>query len=454
MPETEGDVVPILQDWNMIDFTNSGIKLKLNFSNPELVSANYDKDTLQIKVVQSHFFLSISGYQYVEDDYTLKAVPVPPLCPVSDTDCENDNYTYLGRFMLFSLIPVLLIPFVDRMRMGRTWGLILTIQIVCNLVNYEKIVLPANVSKQLIYLDDISNLRITDNKALNDVISAILKNNDHFKEVFWGQGEFILSLWLFALLFIPTYLLWYFRPYEKAVQYMKIQLAWAPVYRASVLFYFTTALWALSYFKAGLSEDKDTSVEPSVRGFGNKRMLLGLTDRYVTTFTWSFIVIGLVKLGLVLFIPLYNKFFITKLYREGVLKYNVKVGMMVDRPYRWTQVTMGDFFFIRRLLLAFTTMWFNSYIVPSLYVIFYSSIFMISFQIQHKVFLNDWVYGIEMMNELFIFITGYFILFFTEWIPTLDVRYGLGSAYTDLIMIVVIINLLGVGALIHSELTR
>lgn len=69
-------------------------------------------------------------------------------------------------------------------------------------------------------------------------------------------------------------------------------------------------------------------------------------------------------------------------------------------------------------------------------------------------FLKDWVYFIEIMNEITIYLTGYFMFFFTEWISDFKVRYGFGSIFNDLLFIVIILNLLGVAVLTHSDLSK
>ena len=40
------EVIPVLQSWSIESFTSAGMDLQLNFSNPLLVSAYYDKDLL------------------------------------------------------------------------------------------------------------------------------------------------------------------------------------------------------------------------------------------------------------------------------------------------------------------------------------------------------------------------------------------------------------------------
>lgn len=158
---------------------------------------------------------------------------------------------------------------------------------------------------------------------------------------------------------------------------MKDKIVWAPLFRVNVLFYFTTSIWALSYFSANSEEEVE---EPMIRGAGNKRMLFGLSDRYVKVFLWSLILAGLLKLAFVICIPLLHKYKITKLYREGVMKPKGS-EMVLDRPYRWTAPEVSDFFFLRRFLLAFTTVVFNHSLVTNLYVYFYGSIFYLGFMI-------------------------------------------------------------------------
>lgn len=76
--------MPNLTDWSIEEFTKEGMKLQLNFTNPLLVSAFFDKDLLNVQILKDGFFFSMLDYTYIEENYTMTAKIIPPLVDNSD----------------------------------------------------------------------------------------------------------------------------------------------------------------------------------------------------------------------------------------------------------------------------------------------------------------------------------------------------------------------------------
>ena len=66
----ESPNLPILLNWTVPEFTERGLKMKLNFSNELYVSSSYDPDVLEIKVAQSYAFKTNSN-QYLGINYNI-----------------------------------------------------------------------------------------------------------------------------------------------------------------------------------------------------------------------------------------------------------------------------------------------------------------------------------------------------------------------------------------------
>lgn len=101
-------------------------------------------------------------------------------------------------------------------------------------------------------------------------------------------------------------------------------------------------------------------------------------------------------------------------------------------------------FYLRRLLLVLTTVYFNKYIVVSFFVYFYCSIFLLQYYIRIRPFEDKWAHCLEILNESFVILATYFIFCFTEFILNIQIRYQIGNLFIDLIMWVIILNQLGI----------
>lgn len=261
--------------------------------------------------------------------------------------------------------------------------------------------------------------------------------------MFWGQGELVLSLEIFAMITIPMAIMWHLnKPFvDKYVSKTKDILVWAPIFRAAVMTYLATAIWCFTQ----LSAEEEEQPSPTVAApNANRRQLtaVGLSERYPINFSFVPVIL---KLILIVMVPLYFKKFMTIKYRQNHdLKQNTWYLAKEIQPYKWTAQHDGDIFFGRRFVLAMTTVFMTSHTLPSMYVYFYGSLFILHYYFYNRVFFGFWINFLEMMNECFIIITGYFIFFFSEWLNDIRTRYMFGKMFNDLLIIVIILNLLGI----------
>ena len=98
----------------------------------------------------------------------------------------------------------------------------------------------------------------------------------------------------------------------------------------------------------------------------------------------------------------------------------------------------------RRSMLVFTTVFLNYFTVPNLAVYFYGSIFLMAYYLRIRPFDTKWAYWLELFNETHIIVSGYFCLFFTEWIRNIQTKYQTGNLFVDITFWVIIINQLGI----------
>ena len=89
------------------------MELQLNFSNPLLVSAYFDKDMLNVQILKDGFFFSVLDYTYIEENYTMTAKVIPPLL-----DMEDDQTSWMSAFSKFLLLLSLVGPLLLMMCMN------------------------------------------------------------------------------------------------------------------------------------------------------------------------------------------------------------------------------------------------------------------------------------------------------------------------------------------------
>lgn len=165
-PETDQEVVPDLSNWYMRKFTSEEIIIDLNFTYPSLVSAYYDLDLIQVKVLQNGFFASFSDYQFLEEDYVLQARPVPPLCSGDDPYCGSNVGFLIGLLVILCLLVTLILMMFFNIGMGRVWSLYFMLQLVTNFENYEKLIPAPSTKEFLQFLEEISNFKISEIKQV------------------------------------------------------------------------------------------------------------------------------------------------------------------------------------------------------------------------------------------------------------------------------------------------
>ena len=99
------------------------------------------------------------------------------------------------------------------------------------------------------------------------------------------------------------------------------------------------------------------------------------------------------------------------------------------------------FFCLRRIVVAFATVYFSK-LVCQIYVNVFTSMFIIKFFVDEKPMEKRLQNKIELMNETFTLFSNYFMILFTDLIPSIEVRYMLGFRAIAIILIVVAINIL------------
>lgn len=170
----------------MRKFTSEEIIIDLNFTYPSLVSAYYDLDLIEVKVLQSGFFSAFEDYQFLEEDYVLKAKPIPPLCSGDDPYCGSNISLLIGLLVIMCLLVSLMFMMCFNLGMGRVWSLYFMLQIVTNFENYTNLVPSPSVKEFLQFLEEISNFKISNIKSVSKFFS--LKQ---------GSEDFSIGDWFF-----------------------------------------------------------------------------------------------------------------------------------------------------------------------------------------------------------------------------------------------------------------
>ena len=67
-------------------------------------------------------------------------------------------------------------------------------------------------------------------------------------------------------------------------------------------------------------------------------------------------------------------------------------------------------------MLAVSTIAFNDHVILSMYIYIYSSFFMIGFYINNKPLVGRALHLMELVNEVFVLITSYYLFLFSEFV--------------------------------------
>ena len=110
-------------------------------------------------MIKDGFFSSILDYQFVENNYTLKAHPVPQMMRLDDTSPKGSSWLIKVVLLAVLILPLVAMCFVE-LEMGRVWSLYFMLQIASNIINFANIQIPANALLVLEVTEQISNFKI------------------------------------------------------------------------------------------------------------------------------------------------------------------------------------------------------------------------------------------------------------------------------------------------------
>lgn len=77
--QVQKERTPLLQAWNVTEFTRFGMKLNLNFTNVLYVSSASVKDTVKVKFLNPNFFKATRDGLTIEANFTTKSFTAPSL---------------------------------------------------------------------------------------------------------------------------------------------------------------------------------------------------------------------------------------------------------------------------------------------------------------------------------------------------------------------------------------
>ena len=95
---------------------------------------------------------------------------------------------------------------------------------------------------------------------------------------------------------------------------------------------------------------------------------------------------------------------------------------------------------IRRLFIAFSTIFGNKYLIIDIYIDFFSTLYVIKFFFDHSPMSSSLLNGSELFNDCSLLLITYSMFLFTDFIPDVELRYSLGMYFIYIIGIVFAIN--------------
>lgn len=110
-------------------------------------------------------------------------------------------------------------------------------------------------------------------------------------------------------------------------------------------------------------------------------------------------------------------------------------------PLKTAVYQMTTIFCVRRLMVSFITVYFESPLVVPIYINIYSSLWIIKFYFNKMPMLTRSLNKIELLNEIFQLFSNYFMFLFTEFIGDMEARYEIGYAFIGYVSFVFVVNL-------------
>ena len=171
---------------------------------------------------------------------------------------------------------------------------------------------------------------------------------------------------------------------KELVDNLKKQIMWSSVFRGQIQFYFPVAV-------AILSQLKDVDF-----GFGTIQSLF--------------------KLVLLLLLPGFSYVYLRLNYRKlEEPDFQQKFGTLYQNlyPLKRTVYKMTSIFCLKRLIYALVTVYLTNYVVPFIYIYTMIPLAALGFNLNRRPMNSTLLNLMENINEVIIYICGYFLLIFT-----------------------------------------
>ena len=150
------------------------------------------------------------------------------------------------------------------------------------------------------------------------------------------------------------------------------------------------------------------------------------------------------KLFLIFVLPFFSFFYLKKNFNvleepEFLQKFSTLYQNLY--PLKPTVYKMTTIFCLKRIIFSIVTAYLRAHVVPSIYCYTLIPIFSLGFNLNNTPMNSRVLNFIENLNECFVWINGYFLIMFTEWICDPEIRYMLGWIYMPIEILVIAINL-------------
>ena len=154
----------------------------------------------------------------------------------------------------------------------------------------------------------------------------------------------------------------------------------------------------------------------------------------------------IIKLCVLIVFPILSYFFIS--HNFDLLGRKVMNGMFgtlyTDMTIKFSARHTIAILCGRRAILVLSTVLLNFFFTSNFVIYVYGSTILIMYYLHIRPFERRYAYWLELFNESFIVITGYFCLLFTDWFKDVQTKYQTGNLYIDLVFWVIVINQLGI----------
>eukprot|EP00347_Sterkiella_histriomuscorum_P007200 403349876 len=424
------DNINVNIDWDVLDFNEKGVKLKLRFSDPLQISVTQDPDKLRLQVQDSNLFVAQDTQKPLNLNQFQEDIPAQlDEDSFQDLDTANDVIAQVLQTVLYGSA---VIGSLSGASLSVLWGLINTLQLVTHTPLFS-IPYTANI---LNFLQSIFQVVNFDLFNIQDILQQIFQlespdyydpYNIRFQFIGYDNSNFMYLIGAPLIFFFLDIILALLFPLLKMNDHnlcKKLQNYLRPrLFYSSYLLFFIEMALEITFSCIINLKNPESSHAGEVLS-----ILIGAT-------------FFLLVQSLAIFVPIliWKMQQVPKLYHKIHSKLEAILEDLNFKNY-WASMFFHSGFIWRRSMFVFVVFYFEEHLCFQLQIFIISnliwSVYLFSFK---PISTNLWT---EVFNEICTLLFSSLMLIYTDWVPYGRIRYQCGYLFIALFVFNITVNII------------